>query len=128
MGYARAREPFNFDLQPDTRLHKVFYMTSEKVDLEPLFQTTTGYRIDRHEFTIFLGRRTRRLGAWDERLKLHEDLDGLYTSVLADSEIGGYIVMDEPRVEKLIQPPPKVGDFLVARLRFTVELVRVATP
>jgi formylmethanofuran:tetrahydromethanopterin formyltransferase len=128
MGYARAREPFNFDLQPDTRLDQVFHMTSERVNHEPVLQTDAGYRIEQHEFTIFMARRTRRLGAWETRVKMHQDLDTALDQVHLDAIAGGYNVADEPVPEKMIQPPTKVGDFLVARLRFTVEFIRESNP
>jgi hypothetical protein len=129
MGYARSREPFNFDLQPDTRLDLVFYQTSDRVNHEPTTQAHVGYRFEQHEFTIYMARRTRRLGAWETRLKLHQDLDEATDRVLADAIAGDYNVVDEPVIEKMVQPPTKLGDFLVGRLRFTVEFIReAATP
>jgi hypothetical protein len=119
-GYARARTPFDFDLQPDTKLDKVFHMTSER-------SATDGYlggdQGESHAFSIVLAQRVAR-DPWGAARQLKVDMDAIEQAVLADYAAYDYNVQDNG-VSSDCRQPSADADFVIGKLGLGVEFDRL---
>lgn len=116
-GYARAMHPFDLELQPDTTMERVCYLTSELVTRTNFIG---GAAIPQHQFSIFMAQKTKR-DAWGAARQLKVDMDLLLVTVMADFPAYDYFVMDTPDPTSECSPPGPEKDFVLGRVTFTVD-------
>lgn len=129
LGYIKALEPFDFDMQPSQRLDGCFCMTSEKVaGPEYVGSSSGGLQAETHEFVIYLARLKQR-DSWTVARDLKTELEVLQDALHADAPSYGYNVLDDPELTAEVQEPTTGSDrdFVVGRLTFTVDFDRLIT-
>lgn len=117
-GYAQSIEPFDFDLQPSTKMDRVYHLGAERVDSTDYLG---GAQNDDYLLLIHLARRISRDG-WGAARQLKVDLDALEDLITNDYPNYEYCLMDEPSPGSDVPDPEDDQDFAIGRLRLAVTL------
>lgn len=116
-GFVRSLSTFDFDQQPDTRLHAAYHLTTTRVGATNYLG---GQETPQVEVEVFLARKRQR-DAWGAARQLKVDLDLLMATIVNDYPAYDYFVLDDPAIESEVQPPGAEKDFVIGRLALTVE-------
>ena len=118
LGYALSKEPFSFDLQPDTHLEDV-------CRLEGALDGYEGYiggdQQENWTATIWLARKAK-LDPYAAQRALHLSIDSLTARLAADETAGDYHVGDNVSAE--VQLPGDDLGYVVASVSLPIELER----
>jgi hypothetical protein len=118
LGFHKSIEPFDFDLQPSTQMHRVYHLSAERVGS---IDYVGGAQNDEYLLFIHVARRIQRDG-WGAARQLKVDLDALEDAITDDYPQYPYSVMDEPAPGSDIPEPEDDQDFAVGRLQIAVTL------
>ena len=118
LGYGLAKEPFSFDLQPDTHLEDL-------CRLEGSLEGTAGYvggdREEQWQLTVWLARKAK-YDPTAARDALNLTIDSLTAAVPAASTAGDYNVGED--IQASVQLPGDDLGYVVASVSLPIELER----
>jgi hypothetical protein len=117
-GYGLARDPFSFELQPDTALDDVCRIAGA-------LEGYDGYlgrgQTERWTATVWLARKGR-MDVHGAQRALYLSIDSLTAAVATDSTAGDYLVGDD--IEAEVQVPGDELGYVVASVSLPIELER----
>jgi len=117
-GYALAREPFSFDLQPDTHLEDVCRLVGSLDGYEGYLG---GDQLERWTCEVWLARKGK-MDPHAAQRALNLSISSLTAAVAADETAGDYHVGEDVAAE--VQLPGDGLGYVVARVALPIELER----
>ena len=118
LGYGLSREPFSFDLQPDTHLEDICRLDGELGGVEGYLG---GDQQENWTCTIWLARKGK-MDVYTAQRALHVSIDSLTAALMADETAGDYHVGED--LEASVQLPSDELGYVVASVSLPIELER----
>jgi hypothetical protein len=117
-GYALSREPFSFDLQPDTHLEDVCRVVGSLDGYEGYLG---GDQLERWTLTVWLARKSK-TDPYAAKRALELSISSLTAAVATDETAGDYHVGEDVSAD--VQLPGDDLGYVVARVALPIELER----
>jgi hypothetical protein len=117
-GYALSKEPFSFDLQPDSQLEDVCRLEGS---LEGYEGYTGGDQLERWTCTVWLARKAKK-DSYAAKRALDLSISSLTAAVAADETAGDYHVGED--VTATVRLPGDDLGYVVASVALPIELER----
>ena len=117
-GYALAKEPFSFDLQPDTHLEDVCRVEGA---LEGYEGYLGGDQAEHWVLTVWLARKAK-MDVYGAKRALDLSISSLTAAIAADETAGDFVLGEQ--VEASVQLPGDDLGYVVASVSLPIELER----
>lgn len=118
LGYALSKEPFSFDLQPDTHLEDVFRIDGALDGVEGYLG---GDQQENWTATVWIARKAK-TDVYAAQRALHLSIDSLTARLMTDETAGDYHVGEDIAAE--VQLPGDDLGYVVASVSLPIELER----
>lgn len=118
LGYALSKEPFSFDLQPDTHLEDVFRIDGALDGVEGYLG---GDQQENWTATVWIARKGK-TDVYAAQRALYLSIDSLTARLMADETAGDYHVGEQMNAE--VQLPGDDLGYVVASVSLPIELER----